>query len=386
MKNPSPINIKYRFVPMGATAPDPLPSNEVWVDVGNRVAPRVFDHHSGDTSALSASHLILTNYKELLLEAVSPSHEITLVLHANPDLDAVTGAWLINKILLPGVDFKATPEYKTIVDIVSENDQGLIRTDTPERCWPIVMRLLIGNEYSDLDDEKTVVTSLKLLEKTLRILNQGGSMEDAAEAIITPSVEALIKKSNADYLEDIKRATFFQTRLPSNSSENDKSDWVLVDGIFLHNPTSLLFKELVRCDKKNSPMKKGFPLLIVAWDVDMQADPPLRRYIISTDPLAGVHLKGLGKLLEEMEQAKENKLSIPLLPGRERVGEGKGRHGYNVASPWYDGRGHNFTIVDSPSVRIGKKNVCASILSPEEVLAVMSQFCVQDAILIATYS
>lgn len=38
-------------------------------------------------------------------------------------------------------------------------------------------------------------------------------------------------------------------------------------------------------------------------------------------------------MLESEEQTKELQSGESLLPGRERVGTGNGRHGYNVASP-----------------------------------------------------
>ena len=94
---------------------------------------------------------------------------------------------------------------------------------------------------------------------------------------------------------------------------------------------------------------------------------PLSRYILSTNPITDFHLQGLGRMLELHEQEAENRQQNTLLPGRERVGDGKGRHGYNVASPWYDGRGHNFTIIDCPGVTVDQQILYASCLSVTEI-------------------
>ncbi len=45
MINDSKINLSFRFVPMGTVAPEIIPENEIWLDVANRAAIQVFDHH-----------------------------------------------------------------------------------------------------------------------------------------------------------------------------------------------------------------------------------------------------------------------------------------------------------------------------------------------------
>jgi len=101
----------------------------------------------------------------------------------------------------------------------------------------------------------------------------------------------------------------------------------------------------------------------------------LSRYVLSTNPATHFHLQGLGKMLEQREQDFENQQEEdPLLSGRERVGLGEGRHGYNVASPWYDGRGHNFTIIDCPGVVVEEQTIYASALSATEIQATIQAY------------
>jgi len=87
---------------------------------------------------------------------------------------------------------------------------------------------------------------------------------------------------------------------------------------------------------------------------------------------ATVSLRGLGALLEEMEsrrrqaQGVDDRVEDPLT-GQQRPP----RPGYGNADPWYDGRGHDYTIIDSP--RSG------TWLSADEIEAAFLQFGGADA-------
>jgi hypothetical protein len=83
---------------------------------------------------------------------------------------------------------------------------------------------------------------------------------------------------------------------------------------------------------QNSPNHRGFSLQVVNL-----AD---QRFIIRLDPAFLHQLRGLGELLEQRETEKRQAW------GQER--QGPPRPGYGPPDPWYDGRGHNYTIVDSP--------------------------------------
>jgi hypothetical protein len=52
----------------------------------------------------------------------------------------------------------------------------------------------------------------------------------------------------------------------------------------------------------------------------------------------------------------------------------RGRHGYNVVSPWYDGRGHQFTIIDSPSIQVEGRSCLASALTTRDVQEVLWEY------------
>ena len=383
--------ITYRFVPMGQVAPEPLPEGEVWVDVGSRARERVIDHHGGDTDAWSAARLVQENGRALA-DQLAEQSRVTLVTHCRPDLDAVAAVWLFRRMLTgddSGGDRQAMDE---IVEAVSLNDQGMVRTANPARCWPVVMRLNLQTAAPVEDDLARLLAGFDLMDQTVSMLHAGTTLADAARRLASPAATALISQAERDYLEDRSRAMTFQVRLPVRQTlvdddavsgesgqdipNGDATRWSLCDAIYLDNPRSALFKEMARADRRHSPMRLGYPLMVVSRCESAGADamPYRYRHTISTDPLSGLHLQGLAALLEETEQNAETSLGHALPAGRERVGLGKGRFGSNVASPWYNGCGHGFTIIDSPVVTIGGEARCLSCLTPSQVLEVVWRY------------
>lgn len=372
-----PSHIAYRFVPMGTSAPDPVPENEIWLDVGGRSGPGVFDHHGGDTEERSAAELVLRRFRDLQERIQTcTTNTLTVVLHQTPDLDAVCSAWLVVKAVHDPALARLFKHIEEIVIQVSENDQGLIRSESPETCWPIIMRLLLGSSRKQTDNNAILKTGMIALDMTIQSLASGLSLGDVSSLILTDAIRLQLKEAYHQYLTDLKRAIFFQVSLPVRDTDPSELEpfRITVDGIVLNDPSSSLFKELARGDKSRSALKKGFSLMVVARQIQTLADRPLTRYIISTDPLTGIHLEGLGKLLESEEQRMEDQSGLPLLPGRERIEEGMGRHGTNVASPWYDGRGHHFTIIDSPAIHIAGQSICASCLSHSRLMDTLMRY------------
>ncbi len=381
MKDNVSDRLKFNFEGMGTDAPQPVPPNDIWLDVGNRVDTRVLDHHRGGAS--SSAHLVLTRIHDLIVPHVDMGSPLRIVLHQDPDLDSICSAWLVKKHLFDGIDIQSRPAIQEIVSIVNDNDQGLIRTNDPLTCWPVIMRTLIGKANERLPEEKLIAEVFSSLEHTLEILSKGGTLAEAAGRILTPELRVLLSLELKDYQQDLANGIVFQVALPLRSSfasvqiaekkAAHKERRIVVDGLFLQNPTSPLFKELARSDQGKSALRQGFPFLVVARDAPWEDGQSFQRFIISIDPLTGLHLQGLGEILEAGEQAKEDELKKPFLPGRERVEAGKGRFGGTIISPWYDGRGHDFTIIDCPSIGTGKKS-CFSQMSKNEVLDKVWQY------------
>jgi hypothetical protein len=152
-------------------------------------------------------------------------------------------------------------------------------------------------------------------------------------------------------------------------------------------PTSLFFKQLARA--------QGFSLLVWPYAqgtaLTKEGDIPIKRYVISLDESVrrtlhsddGVDahqgsvpgtataaplvvrptLMGLGQRLEAMEVAARQRLTRS---DNSLVRGGRPRWpGATNEDPWYDGRGHQFTIVDTPKA--------GSLLAVVEVLQVLEE-------------
>lgn len=133
-------------------------------------------------------------------------------------------------------------------------------------------------------------------------------------------------------------------KIPLQQKTSLKGHGKLVDGVIFYNPSSFLFKEFARSDVLSPSLKNGYTLMIVHNDRE-----GIGQHVISVDPASECSLEGLGALLEEKERlAEQGTDARKRKTGKERIYEEPGRHGYGVNDPWYDGRGHFHTIIDTP--------------------------------------
>jgi hypothetical protein len=145
------------------------------------------------------------------------------------------------------------------------------------------------------------------------------------------------------------RARRVRLRLPGEFGGQSEAETLLVrDAQNTADPEAcLFFKDWARTDAEHSPGGKGFVGLSVFVS---ESAREVRRCILSVTPGSGVTLKGLGELLDRAESERRQQVygvddrvtdpasGQPLAP----------RSGWGNADPWYDGRGHGYTIVDAP--------------------------------------
>ena len=141
-----------------------------------------------------------------------------------------------------------------------------------------------------------------------------------------------------NYLKDLARCRIFSLSLPFTSGCGKKT----VDGLIVKNPRSFLFKEWARRDAIHAPLKQGFSFLMTNFGD--------RRYILGVDPDMGIHLKGLGDLLNDRETLRRK------------------QENRSFSERWYDGNCplFNFRIVDSPQD--------SSSLSHQEIVDTVQEF------------
>jgi hypothetical protein len=109
----------------------------------------------------------------------------------------------------------------------------------------------------------------------------------------------------------------------------------------------IFFKDWARTDRAGSPGGRGFAALCVFCSEGPRQPP---RAILSVSPDSKASLRGLGGLLDRAEAERrravfgvDDRVAEPAT-GQRRLP----RPGYDNADPWYDGRAHRYTIVDSP--------------------------------------
>jgi hypothetical protein len=109
----------------------------------------------------------------------------------------------------------------------------------------------------------------------------------------------------------------------------------------------LFFKDWARSDAERCPNKVGYAALCVFMS---EGPNRPRRCILSVTPDCGATLSGLGERLDAAEAERRRQLhGVDDRVTDPATGQLKAfRQGYGNSDPWYDGRGHGYTIVDGP--------------------------------------
>lgn len=340
------MRITYRFVAQGTSAPDPLPPATLWADVGNGGDPAVLDHHQGAPESCAAAMVV--SHADMLARRFGDLDELTIVTHHAPDLDAVAACWLAARLLNgPGFPLGADE----LVAEIGRHDQGLADRGAPSGSLGLVAALVLDETPDDLS---RLHAGFALLERVAARLAAGEGLRAAVAASAGPELHALLAQAAREYDADAAGAAW--TRLVVAGHEAPAAHFV--------SPRSALLKHFYRHDHPRAVLAVSWPLAGDEW-----------RHIVSVEADSGLALPGLGAALEAAERAAEE--GRALRPGRERVPLGQGRFGGDVVSPWYDGRGHSFTIIDSPSV--GAPDRCASLLPPGRVWAALCSLYAKEA-------
>lgn len=337
-----PPEIHLQFVAPGSSAPTDLAADCLWIDVGNGGHAAVLDHHQGGAETCAAA--MVAARADDLLRRFGALRSVTMVTHQRPDLDAATGCWLAARLLENG----ALPNGAAFLAAqVGRHDQGLGDAAVdPAADLGLVMALTLDQAG---DDQARLATAFALLDRINTRLAVGDVLEAAVAATAAPSLGLALDAAAQAYAADAARARRGSLSLDGRP----------VTVAHFTDPACPLLKHFFR-------RAKPAAVLAVSW----RQTKGEWRHIISVEPESGLRLAGLGSVLEAAERRAE--AGTPLRPGREIVPAGQGRFGGDIASPWYDGRGHAFTIIDSPSIGTGAHARCASLLSPDAVWTILA--------------
>lgn len=375
--------IRFAFIGMGSAAPALMPPNRLFLDVGNDLRPGVIDHHhlmafAGSTASLVRSH------PRFIDGAVAPhllaQEPFTIVLHEKPDLDAVVASYLTVYYLSEGAFPPGADTLARYVDKIDEGAPGMSQAN-PFTLYSAYLRLVDRNLKQLTQSpmqcwQECIRGGLELVDYAIR------QMIEQCCPLMAVDVFACSKQFNADdrrvVLGDIERYwkkladTRCRARRRRLKLPGQYGGWVEVESLRIRDVQNaddpervIFFKDWARSDQKHCPNRRGFDALCVFMS---EGPRQARRCIISVTPDSAASLRGLGEILE----AEESRRRVQINGADNRVTDpatGKlkqRRPGYANTDPWYDGRSHGFTIVDSPN--------SGTVLSADEIEAIFQRF------------
>jgi hypothetical protein len=381
------VKWRYAFIDSNSVV-EPSPE-AVYLDVGGKYAHGVIDHHHGLERACSATRL-LTERPELVFEhlvapwraALRMRHATetvevaaTIVLHRVPDFDAIAAAFLARKLVETGGFPDCADELARYADRV---DQGLEQVVAEERevsLYAMILAItnvspqLLGVDASSRD-ERCVELGCRAIE-----LWASSAPESDRARVQTP---LQLDRYGAEHLKAIAR-------------EIQEDDARFREAVAQNRVVALGTVQVPSQDRRTAPytvhaagipaalqcwmhrfnLRRGFagrqpsPLTVIAATPGRDArHAGNRRFIIALDKaIVGASLRGLGTALEIAEQRKrceQNPRGIDGRAGSSRFADIPG-----IADPWYDGRGHEYGIVDSP--------IAGTVLEFDEVVGIVRQ-------------
>jgi predicted Ser/Thr protein kinase len=335
--------VRYEFVGFGATAPAEV-RDRVYLDAGNGLRAGVLDHHHGVGSAHSATRLV-TLHPGLVPAGVTAGGTATVVLHEDPDLDCVAASYLAAALLTSGSVPPGADELAAYLDRANSGEP-MFSFRRPYTLYAAYMTLARRLMVEIADPAKRWEAATRgghfLIDYVLS--KASGRPLDAVNAFDSPVMTLTDRLEMTDdaqryerkLAEPATRARVAELTLPTPWGARQAAKALIVRNV--QDPgdpeACTFFKDWARTDDARCPEAKGFEVLCV-W-----MSRPRPRCIVSVRHGADVCLKGLGAILDAAETAAREGT------GRERVGPP--RPGFDNSDPWYDGRAHRDTIVDSP--------------------------------------
>jgi hypothetical protein len=327
----------------------------------------------------------------------------TIALHADPDFDAIVSTVLAMELVETG---RFPIEARRLVEYADRVDQGVERPPLPERrfeLYPLILMLqhlprsdahrtalglpeslptrselasIAGRDaMGDIADANSDELTLRL---GMRLVRMWASAASAADAEISKRLEDdPVAAALASALEH--DATRFQRACDRLQTTTLRLPCVTPDSAPIELPAAILplpepvpagssrdadrsvgegtTAAAIACDKiylrtGGGGLGRPYPVTVVEKARRPSHDGIARsRWIVavdeasrSIDPAARADLRGLAASLEWAEQRRRRELGIrDSRRGATRFPEFPG-----IADPWYDGRGHQWTIVDSP--------------------------------------
>jgi serine/threonine protein kinase len=360
-----PTAIAYAFTSFGDRAPPSTALRDrLYLDVGNDLRPGVIDHHHNVAAFGSSTRHVLL--RPDLIDAVvnperRPEDPFTLVVHRAPDLDCVGAAFLASAYLGGGRFPNGAELLACYVDGVDEGAVGMSLAN-PFSLYAAYRRLTaraaedvtVGPaQWREWMRDGVYLVGYVLVHALRRGLALPEVDAFACERLFGPEDRRVVLEDAERYerkLADPRcQARQGVLRLPGRFGGREEVEALLVRDVHHEGDPErcLFFRDWARSDARRCRHGKGFVALCL---FQSERARQKRRCVISVAPDSKASLRGLGELLDTAEAARrraihgeDDRVKDPVTGAACPP-----RPGYANADPWYDGRGHNYTIVDAP--------------------------------------
>lgn len=364
-------NIKFNFVRNGTTAEETPAENTIWIDVGNKMQKGIIDHHGDERDDSVCAAEMVYKHPELVLENITDSRDLTIVGHISPDFDCVASAYLVKQLAEKG---KIDPEMEKIVEYAKLTDTGRIN---PERnnirnVYSILNAFAYMPENANKSNEFIMKKGFELLDYCIERIKNNPKLTLESEDLLgddCPYTEELklLEEASKQYEKVLEEAEKTEMYLPTLDGGVKKVPDVFIKSIPENKLTRDMLKNWLRND---GFVFTSIPIYdshrFITDDGRELEDVPTSRVVLSVAPGNNVYLKGLGYNIEKKEEQKCSELGIRRYSGSNGNITYSNRPGYESPDPWYDGRGHNYEIIDGP--------MSGSVLSVDEINNIAKEY------------
>jgi hypothetical protein len=389
----------WRFVcvPPGTLASSSL--DTVYLDVGGGFGPGVIDHHQGGTEACSATRLLLRRPDFVFEHLVKGWREAarlrrpkddplevvaTVVLHEQPDFDSLAAAHLAMELVNTGGFPDYAPALAAYADRIDQGLERLERDESGEATLYALMLALMNSKSRPKIAEGISDSSDGMIYCARRLFvlwarsAPAGQLPTASTRVrldfgtaqhqYPPMLKNLPEELEADFkrFRELRSAgrirEIGEVRLPAAGASGATC---VVRGSAIPEVEELWTHRFLL--RQGDETFKATPLTVIARRLGVvgpASTTDRRKFTVSVDAnMREARLVGLGAALEVLESRKRQAL------GEAHVAERRGVARFpefpGIEDPWYDGRGHNHTIVESPK--------CGTVLEYGDIEAVLSE-------------
>jgi hypothetical protein len=341
----------------------------IFLDVGGTLAPGVLDHHALEGRSCAAElvfhrpELVYGHLVEPWLRRAESGRLVrrrwrpSIVTHGDPDWDSVVAVHLVQRLVEDGA---FPPEAGALVAYARVVDQGLFRLDLekqPSLLFAAHTAYLAVQNLRDLGSAGKMRLGLQLVKALVDGVRVRGKRAESIEDLVPdapgttawtadPAFARLVRFLEDDVARgesDLRAGRATRALLPASDGGPPIDVSAFVSPL---PPTSILHKYWVRAS--------GHPLFVCPDGEERTRNGRRNfpRVIVSLDPNhrpqgRAPSLRGLGFALEVEEtrrRREDGEVGV-----QTRTGPPRFDGGYcDNADPWYDGRAHDWTIVDSP--------------------------------------